>query len=410
MSTERKPAMESFDALVDLASSENHGAYSYLLAKHTYDISEGVCVLTEPEPLFHDIRDEELQPRLVAGTDYWDKKLVSDFVVQGSAFAPDGKPLSRMRVVVQVENYVKRLDVIGKRTIDWKSNGKPSFSEAEPFTEMPLTYENAYGGIDWRTPVDDRGNPAVELLLGFDHPGMYPRNPFGKGYLVQRDPVEGVELPNLEDPDELLTEDKIIVSDPRRWYLQPLPWCLDWVHPVTFPRNVLFAHGVDAWHPAPEDEQLAEVARGYISSGFRSAMRKRRLEAGPDPLFYQEASTGMIFDDLHGGERVVIRGMHPEDQRIELELPSTLPVLEIEIEGSRERVETNLHSVVVRPAEKKLYILVGGWRELTRMFVPGIHKEIPVTGFVNGEGPIRLETPLPFKESLGKPQSGKEEA
>src|ERR1035437_3273348 len=101
----------------------------------------------------------------------------------------------------------------------------------------------------------------------YDHPGLYPRNPVGKGYLVLPDPIEGVELPNLEDPADLLTPERLVTRQPELWFRQPLPWCFEWTVGLTFPRCLYL--GLDAWFPAPDGAPLGEVQRGYIPPNLR---------------------------------------------------------------------------------------------------------------------------------------------
>ena len=400
MSESRKPVSDVYDAVVDLGSSAELGPYAYLLVKFTYDVSGGSCVLTAPEPLRHDIRDENLQPRLKAGTDFWVDKIMTDVVVRGSAFALSGIPTTEMNVSVQVGSFVKRISVFGRRKIIWDKHGKPRIEDPEPFLEMPLTYENAYGGIDWRVPVENADSLEMQVILQTDHPGMYPRNPFGKGYLVVDGEVPEMEMPNLEDPEDLLTEERIITKKPELWYKQPLPWCFDWVHPYTFPRYIYFYELVDAWFPGPEDENMPEVKRGFLPPGYRSVMKGRGFDEGPHPMFYQEASYGMSFAHLNPGEKISISGMNQEKEVVSFNLPSEKPLLEIEIEGNREAVEPKLTSVECFPGEEKVSLVYVAIRELHRLFVPGIHKHIPVKGFVDGGMAIEYEAPPTMKEKL----------
>lgn len=397
---ERQPVRDNYDAVIDLAISEELGAYANLIVKFTYKISNGFCVLDKPEPLYHDMRDENIQPRLKAGTDFWPIKLMTDVVVQGSAFAPGGTPIEKMEVSIRVGKRLKRIAVFGRREIIWDRQGRPCIEEPEPFFKMPLIYENAYGGIDWRVAVEDAESPEMQLMLQTDHPGMYPRNPFGKGYLVVDGEVPDMEMPNLEDPDDLLTVERLIVGDPALWYRQPLPWCFDWVHPYTFPRYLYFLDDVDAWFPGPEDEDMPEVQRGFLKRKYRSRPEVRSSDNGPHPMFYQEASYGMIFSNLRHGEEIVITGMHPEKTEIAFRLPDAPPELEIEIEGSKEEVKPNLHSVICKPSEEKVILVYGGLRELQRLFIPGIHKHIPIAGYVNGDRPLVYEAPPTVKEKI----------
>jgi hypothetical protein len=270
--------------------------------------------------------------------------------------------------------------------------------------EVPLTWAEAYGGVDWR--VED---PAVytwdaveaAATLAVDHPGMYPRNPFGTGYLVETEPVEGLRLPQVEDPDDLLTPERVLTRDPRAWFGQPLPWGFEWVHPIMFPRLVFSVLGPDAWYPGPEDARMPEVRRGYLMPGYRTAMAGRAVEEGPGPMFVQEASHGMTFRDLAADTPIRITGMHPEEESVQFQLPPP-PAVVMQVESRLERVAPRLHSVVCAPAEKTFSLVYGATMDLGRPLIPGIHKHIPLAVSVNGEEPIRYEAPVPIRERLAE--------
>jgi hypothetical protein len=93
-----------------------------------------------------DIREKECSPRLPVGTDLWDIKEQVDVVVQGSAFAPNGKAVNEMTASVQVGSRLKQVAVLGHRNVKWVGNEKVEIESPEPFEEIPLTYKNAYGG------------------------------------------------------------------------------------------------------------------------------------------------------------------------------------------------------------------------------------------------------------------------
>jgi hypothetical protein len=410
MTEPRKPARPGYDAVVDLAVIPDIGDYpvAYALIKFTHTLKAGSCRLAPPEPLFHNIRDQTLKPRLRQGTDYWPWKEATDFVVIGSAFAPDASPVRTMTVSARVGATTKRIQVSGTRVVEWAGGEVAWVPPPEPFTEMPLTYENAYGGIDWRVgPWKPGETPGYPWGIEVDHPGLYPRNPFGKGYVVLPGDVPGTEMPNLEDPDDLLSIERIVTRDPKAWYRQPLPWCFDWLHLMTFPRFVFFQSGVDAWFPGPQDSGMPEVRRGLCPANYRDAMAARR-EPQPHPRLYQEASLGLIVKDLRGNEPVVLKGMNPAEPAIRFDLPAPLRSLEFEIEGKREAAKARLHSVVCRPAEQIVTMLYAGECRLPRPFVPGIHKHIPVAVRVNGDVPVWFDTPQTVREQVdaakAKPQ------
>src|SRR5437660_7109173 len=87
-----------------------------------------------------------------------------------------------MAVLVSVAERQTSLRVLGDRV--WGGDG--TATAPEPFTEMPLVWERAYGG---RYAVGER-----ELAE--------ERNPVGCGFLGERDPaeLEGSPAPNLVDP------------------------------------------------------------------------------------------------------------------------------------------------------------------------------------------------------------------
>jgi hypothetical protein len=396
--SERQPARPNYDAELGLGGTQTDGSFAYVLAKLTYKINDVHPTLAEPEPLLHDFRDPAQDPLIVGGTDFWPRKLGTDFVVQGKAFAT--RPTPFLSVTAAIGGVAKKISVFGRREIQWQG-GRPRVPAPEPFEEMPLTYANAYGGLDWRVPVEDPEAPAMQFRLQSDHPGMYPRNPFGKGYLAVPGEVPGMEMPNLEDPSDLLTEERLIANGPESWYLQPLPWCFDWVHPSTFPRYLYFAHEVDAWFPGPEDERLPEVRRGFVTARYRELMSHRMLEHGPDPRYRQGGSHGFVLPQVRGGEPVRIDGMHPSGRQVGFILPAP-PQIELTIEGTRTAPTVSVHSIVVRPEELVLTMTVGAWAPLQRAFIPGLHKTIPIAASIGGDKPIAYDAPPTTRDLIAE--------
>ena len=305
-----------------------------------------------------------------------------------------------MQVSVCVGNTIKQIKVWGERIAEWKSNGRPVFSQPAPFIEVPLIYANAYGGTDPRVPVSDKPlTPMEEMRLEADHPGLYPRNPFGKGYVVLPDPAEGVKLPMLEDPFDLMTPERLIVGDPKKWYKQPLPWCYEYTNPLQFPRFVYL--GLDAWFAPPDDYNLFEVKRGYIPPNYRSQFGDNWDPTQVTPSeYFQEASLGMVFQNLPMGTPISIKGMHPEQEEITFTLPKE-PSIEIEIEGRRQALKPQLTNLLIEPANKKVsMIYIARTNKLPRVFIPGIHGYIPLSVSVNREPPVKYETPPTVRDQL----------
>jgi Uncharacterized protein conserved in bacteria (DUF2169) len=397
----RTPAHAAYDVVVGLdpRSGLSPPDFAFALVKHTYALKGSELALTSPELLRDDFwSDQALTPRFPPGSDFWLEKQGTDVVVRGVAFAPGGRPTSSMEVSIQVGPVEKRIAVFGKRMVEWVK-GRPRIGAPEPFSMVPLLYANAYGGLDPRVAIAEAQRDAyMQAVIDgvqFDHPGLYPRNPIGKGYLVLPDPVEGIELPLLEDPSDLLTADRLVTGQPELWYRQPLPWCFDWTVGLMFPRLAFL--GLDAWHPAPDDERLPEVKRGYVPLNLR---RRLKEDVSLTQRYQQEASLGLTLFSSLAGQAVILRGMHPEKPALQFTVPAE-PLIEIEVEGNRAPVRPVLTSMLIHPADEKVSLVYCARTDgLQRTYIPGVHANIPVACFINGDGPFRYQSPPTVRERL----------
>ncbi len=399
---ERQPTGSHYDAEVDLAGALENARIVTALVKQTFEIrpQNRSCVLTEPEPLVNDLRDPELEPRMPPHSDFWPRRPRTDFGVVGSALPEGGRPVEVMDAGVRVGHFEKRVRVFGRRAIEWVGDA-PRIAAPEPFEELPICFENAYGGIDYRVPVAEDDPKYQAWLMRADHPGVYPRNPFGRGFLAVDAPLEEAEMPNLEDPEDLLTAGRL-VADAARWYEQPLPWSLDFMSVASFPRCSMMALEGEPWHAPPDDERLPEVRRGYLPAGYRAALASLLSGQGPLMEAAQEASHGLAFDTLAYGTPVEVFGMNAEYPRLEFALPPHPPRLEIEVDGRRTPVAPQLACVVCRPAELRLTLTWTAYLESPRRYVPGIHKRIPVSLHVDGDTPVAFDTPETVREKLAR--------
>lgn len=390
----------SADARVTLIPAPAGPPLALLWCKQTFKIlPEGELVPIQAEPLTGDplAGDDGLQLEQNP-MDLWPHKEAPDLIVQGSAFAPGRAPTRQMEVAVRAGRVLRRVAVFGRREVSWPG-GRPHFETPEPFLELPMTWDRAYGGLDWRVPVTAVQDPITALRLQSDHPGLYPRNPHGKGYLVCHGEVPGMELPNLEDPGDLLTPGRLVTGTPTRWFTQPLPACLDALPPVAFPRCIFFADGCDPWHPGPDDLSLLEVSRGMLPPGFRQLMTNRPLEHGPHPRFFQEAAPGLTLPGLGHGAPVEVRGMHPHRPSVSFTVP-TPPRLTLAEAGEARQLRPRLHTLLIRPAQETVSLTFGAHVPLRRTYVPGLHLEIPVTLAVDNQTPIPYQAPVPMRDRI----------
>ncbi|OIP32888.1 MAG: hypothetical protein AUK27_11835 [Deltaproteobacteria bacterium CG2_30_66_27] len=109
----------------------------------------------------------------------------ADILLVGKAHAPGGTPVRWLDAGLRVGTLQKVVRVSGDRA--WISGaGKlsaPVSTEPEPFTEMSLVYEKAFGGIDTESG------------------GFCAENPVGCGFYTRKSPrnIDGAPLPNIED-------------------------------------------------------------------------------------------------------------------------------------------------------------------------------------------------------------------
>ena len=225
----------------------------------------------------------------------------TDIVITGHARAP--RPTTEMAVLVSVAERQTSLRVLGDRV--WGGDG--TATAPEPFTEMPLVWERAYGG---RYAVGER-----ELAE--------ERNPVGCGFLGERDPVEleGQPVPNLLDPK----------APQERLGDEAAPAC--------------FAPTAGAWLPRRE-----------FAGTYDAAWQKSRAPYLPDdfdPRFLQCATGELCFERfLQGTEPVRITGMTLEGP-IEFAVPTVRPQIEVVVAGNPESPRAELETLWIEPDENR---------------------------------------------------------
>jgi hypothetical protein len=114
----------------------------------------------------------------------------TDVVLVGHASSI--RPVPSIDVSLSAGALRKVVRVYGDR-VWYRGLGGVAVADPRPFTRMPLVYERAFGGGD--LAVDDAASRPRD-----------PRNPLGIGFTSAAEPerIEGVRLPNLEDPDALI--------------------------------------------------------------------------------------------------------------------------------------------------------------------------------------------------------------
>jgi len=196
-----------------------------------------------------------------------------DLFLFGNARSPGNQPVSRMQVRIGIGDWQYSLQVIGDRKWQRRSDALVP-GEPVPFTEMPLTLENAFGG------KDEWDGLSVS----------YPANDRGKGFLIDEEHAEGTALPNLENPDSPITA----------WNDQPDPVG---VGPCPISCSLRMRNGL----VFDDEGQLIEIR----------------------PHFFNAAFPRMIVERVQPGDTVRVDGVHPQG-RLMFRLPDIAPRVRLE--------------------------------------------------------------------------------
>ncbi len=402
----RTPATEAYDAELLLTPGSGETTHVHALFKERYAIGTGRCQRIAPVPLLHDPRAPDFDRTRFGESDFCVFKALTDLIVQGDAVVPGGGQARRLEVDVSLGQVRKAVAVHGRRLVAWRG-GRPGLTEAEPFARVPITWELAYGGIDGRVGIpgaaamDDEAKIAARVRFAHEHPGQYPRNPYGRGYLVADGELDGQEAPWIEDPLDPLTPERLITGDPARWWRQPVPCGLDWTRVVMWPRAAWFSPHTEPWFPPPAaDDELPEVRRGWLAPGWRAARRDY-----PDLRFLQGASHGLAIARPQAGQELRIRHMHPEHPDLRVALPETARSVAFAIEGRSRREPARLHHIVVRPEALTMDLVFAATAELPRPFIPGIHAHIPISARLDAGPEVAYRTPPTARAALAAAQA-----
>ncbi len=356
-----------------------------VLAKRTYEIGEdGRCRPADDQaPLVLDPVDREDNPRILKDdSDLYPTKLATDVVILGAeAHAP--VPVRRLEVSVTVGRVRRRIQVAGDRHCYRTHAGRIAFSKPKPFDTMPLGYDRAYGGQDV-LEAERLGNPLEPLKaflpaewdLGDAGPCLYPRNPAGVGYVVALSPktLETVRLPNVEDPEDRLTPERLVAGKPEHWPHMPLPAGFDWYGYAWFPRLAYF--GI-----VPEfdtgGQEIMEVSRSWAPANVLAP-------PGPsDPVFPFRfaggAHPGLQFPFLEGNETIILEHLDRRVRRFRFQLPGERP--RIWTDGRKGKLNPTtpvIHTVRIDPAARRISLVWRGSAPAIREYFPQELETMPL--------------------------------
>lgn len=274
----------------------------YVVVKASFDLGRPALTLADEQtpPFETDVYwAEPGQSSLKYATDIHTGKPATDIVMIGHACAPDRQEATALDVTLSVGAIGKTVRVFGDR--QWREG---RMTAPAPFHTMPMVYEKAFGG--------------THLVEG-EADSMEARNPVGTGFAGTRTPeqMNGVPLPNLEDPNQLI----------RALADRPPPACFGFCAPTWHPRVLLAGTYDDNWR-----RQRAP----FVPKDFD----KRSLNSAHPDLVHPGF--------LEGGEPVRIANMHPRGP-IEFDVPRVQLNAHVSVAGRQENPPFTLETLLLEP-------------------------------------------------------------
>ena len=244
------------------------------------------------------------------------KKPKCDVLLNGSAYAPGGKPTKQVTVKLQVGSWGKSFNVVGNRTWNKGMLGV-SATSPEPFTVMPISYGKAFGGTD--TTHEDPAQHKFVLA-----------NPVGRGFhhYISGKLVDGKPLPNTEEEG----------------------------HPVKKPdgeyRPMAFGPVGRNWEPRYKfagtyDQNWIDNIFPFLPPDFQEA-------------YYQAAPVDQQIPYLRGGETVTMTYLTPEGTT-RFNIPTIdMPIVFFPKKGEKQETQGVIDTIIIEP-DKRQFMLT--WRQ-----------------------------------------------
>lgn len=237
-----------------------------------------------------------------------------DVLLNGSAYAPQGRPARMVQVGMKVGQLTKTFKVVGNRY--WNAGILIESTMPEEFTVMPISYDNAFGGLD-NFPEDKNKHSAYML------------NPVGKGYhqRLANELVDGTPMPNTEEVNRP-------VQKPDGDY-----------------KPMAFGAIGRGW--TPRLQHAGTYDQDWIDNTFPF------LPADFNEAYYQAAPEDQQIPYPQGGEDVVLVNMSPEGL-LAFKLPTVeVPVVFFRKKGERHETQPVIDTIVIEP-DKGIFTMT--WR------------------------------------------------
>lgn len=258
--------------------------------------------------------------------DFAPRKSTCDVLLVGKARAPGGRPVTQLRAALRVGSMEKSFEVIGNRF--WNAGlATITASKPQPFIEMPVSYDTAFGGAD-RNSDDEKNHDA------------YLPNPVGRGWHkhLKNAWVDGMPLPNTEEPGRS-------VSFPNNQY-RPMalgPLGRGW------PERARYA--------GTYDQEWLDNVFPFLPKDFNER-------------YYQAAPVDQQLPIAKGPTEVALRGFTLDGERRFMLPYVEAPVHVFPKRGAREDLLTTMDTVVFEPDLERFTV---SWR-VARPLQKGLHE------------------------------------
>lgn len=353
--------------LVQAYAPDNTPIVSVLVGRcYTYT-REGICrdlgsfEFTEEPQLYQGLEfPGRTKPALVQRDfDVWGWKDGTDLVVQGVARVE--RPTRTLAVELRCDGHTpfsQRILVSGDRWVEGRP-GNLRLGDPAPFSEMPMRWDKAYGGVDEKAEERLLGEYRQLLERLMEQPALdrwsecaYPRNPAGKGFIVDERDAVGLAWPNLELAGEALTLANL-AAPLAAWGQRPYPACWDFLPYHWFPRCVGFFDPIDT-----DDGRMPrrEVELGLVPDTPVLLQAAER----PWPVLARVAHPLLWNYRLRGSERISINAMGPEGEDARIILPDAPPTIHLRLEGGRRKALPPVLDLVFVETEARRVTLI--WR------------------------------------------------
>ncbi|NND59591.1 MAG: DUF2169 domain-containing protein [Gammaproteobacteria bacterium] len=244
------------------------------------------------------------------------------------------QPVTQMDVGIKVGPVQKLARVFGDRFWVY-THGRVTLSSIQPIQQIPLTWENAFGGLDTL-------KSTAERVVVEEH------NPVGTGFgqPLQKE-EDWLKLPNIEDPRNLLTEYGGRVHPTGFGFTQP------------------------NWHPR------AGFAGTYDEEWDKK--RKPKLPTDFDRRYFNAAPPDMIAPGFLRGDEPVVVLNASGIPRYDTRLPAVAPPVCTVMRRGREdtTVQTNLDTVIINMDERQLILIWRGYALGSPQDVTTVQARIP---------------------------------